>query len=739
MTKMKIITHLLLFIIILICHNAFAQKQNNQWRFGNGGAIDFNTMPPSFVTGCPISTPEGSASVADRITGALLFYTDGVTVWNANNQVMPNGTGLFGGTPTLLSSTTAAVIVPKPGSNGLYYIVTIDEQSSNNGVRYSVIDMTLNGGLGDVVAGQKNIFLFQTNSEKLEVVPASDGLSFWLITHDTGGNTFFSFKIDNNGIQTNPVISQIGGTQGNGAGHIKVNKQFNKIAIGLLNLGAGSSTQIELFDFNNTTGIISNAIIWNYTFQVTLIYGVEFSPNGKVLYVSDLEGLVQYDITQSTPLAIENSAYQVSTGNNTSLQLGIDDKIYVNAGSLNAINCPNKLGAACGYQTNVIANQTGGGGYGLPKWVYYPKDTIALTSNSIAYSDSCFGNPTQFSIQNAAGISSVTWNFGDPNSGVNNTEVGFTANHTFSQVGNYNIRAILNNACGTDTLFLNALPIIDCNNVPPTITGIKLVGDTCAVPASLSLQAEGLSSSPYFFWNFGDPASGLNDTITITGLSPSPFPTHTFSSAGVYNVCVSFQEPGFPVSTVCRTISIGLCCTGIIASNDTCIQKNIPFSIITGATISNVSWDFGDPSSGLNNTSTLLTPTHLFSTAGTYTIRSIVNFSCGIDTIFKTISVANCDSIVEACKLFVPNVFTPNGDGTNDTFYPLTNCETEQYECLIFNRWGGLMFKSSNQSDKWDGKCNGTDCSSDVYVYLVTYKFPTEQTQSSYGTITLLR
>ena len=143
---MKSIKHLLLFTIMVMSQHAFAQKQNNQWRFGNSGGVDFNTIPPSNVSGAAITTSEGSASVADRTTGSLLFYTNGITVWNTNNQVMPNGTGLFGGTPALLSSTTAAVIIPKPGSNNLYYIVTIDEQSSNNGVRYSVVDMTLNSG-----------------------------------------------------------------------------------------------------------------------------------------------------------------------------------------------------------------------------------------------------------------------------------------------------------------------------------------------------------------------------------------------------------------------------------------------------------------------------------------------------------------------------------------------------------------------------------------------------------------
>ncbi len=731
---MKIVKHLILFIILVISHNSFAQKQNNQWRFGTAGAIDFNTLPPSFITGAALSTFEGSASVADRLTGALLFYTDGVKVWNANNQVMPNGMGLLGGTAALLSSTTAAVIVPKPGTNSLYYIVTIDEQSSNNGVRYSLIDMTLNGGLGDVVAGQKNIFLFQTNSEKLEVVPAADGLSYWLITHDIPGNIFFSFKIDNTGIQSTPIISQIGGTQGNGAGHMKINKQFNKIALGLLKLGSGSSTQIELFDFNNATGIISNAIIWNYTFQVALIYGVEFSPNGKVLYVSDLQGLVQYDITQPTPLAIENSAYQVSTSNNTSLQLGIDDKIYVNSGSLNAINCPNELGPACGYQTNVIANQTGGGGYGLPKWVYYPNDTLSLTSNSIAYSDSCFGNATQFAIQNTSGILSITWNFGDPTSGANNTAVGFTANHIFSQIGNYTVQAILTNTCGFDTIFLNALQIINCN--PTTIAGFNIIGDTCDVDARFNFQPIGTAQANSLTWTFDDPNSSTNSYISTPANPDAP---HTFSAAGTYNVCLTFQEPGFPVTSICRTVHIGQCCKGIISSNDTCLVDNISFSITTGATLSSITWNFGDPSSGANNTSNSSTPTHLFSATGTYNIRAIVNFSCGVDTIFKTLKITKCDSTIDVCKLYMPNAFTPNGDGINDKFNPSTICKFEHYEFFIFNRWGELLFETSNQTDKWDGKYKGAECPDGVYVYLIIFRFPTQQTKNAYGSITLLR
>jgi gliding motility-associated-like protein len=270
------------------------------------------------------------------------------------------------------------------------------------------------------------------------------------------------------------------------------------------------------------------------------------------------------------------------------------------------------------------------------------------------------------------------------------------------------------------------------------IAGIKISGDTCT-NFTISLQVLGTSSSPYFFWNFDDPTSGDQDTITITGLSSPPFPTHTFKSAGVYNVCVSFQEPGFTVTTVCRKLSIGLCCNGIISLSDTCLRNNIQFSIITGATIKSVNWNFDDPTSGTNNTSNALTPSHVFSSIGDYNIRSTVNFVCGIDSLFKTVRITMCDSLIEGCQLIVPSAFTPNLDGTNDMFYPLTICPTEYYEFSIYDRWGEQIFKTSNPSEKWDGKFNGLECSIGDYIYVITFKFARQKTRNTYGTIKLLK
>lgn len=104
------------------------------------------------------------------------------------------------------------------------------------------------------------------------------------------------------------------------------------------------------------------------------------------------------------------------------------------------------------------------------------------------------------------------------------------------------------------------------------ITGIKINGDTCNASEALAFQATGTSSSPFFFWRFGDPASGTNDTITIAGGSANPFPLHRFSAPGIYTICVRFQEPGLPVAEICRTVRIGLCCSGPATTSTTNIS-----------------------------------------------------------------------------------------------------------------------------------------------------------------------
>jgi hypothetical protein len=346
-----------------------AQNQNNFWVYGYQAGINFNTTPPSYEGGFAIQASEGAASVADPVTGELLFYTDGATVWNASNNPMPNGTGLLGSSSGELSSTTAAVICEKPGSSNQYYLITVDEQFSNGGVRYNVVDMTLNGGLGDIVAGQKNISIFATTSEKLCIVPNAQGNGFWLLTHDLPGESFYAFSITAAGISTTPVVSTLGGTHGNGAGFLKVSPQFDRVAIANIFF-----QDAEVFDFDYNTGTLSNPIILSLPTVGAAggAYGIEFSCSGNLLYVSDGSNLFQYDLTLGNASAIMAGAFSVLSNvfSCYGLQLGPDRKIYVSNGALDVINDPDVPGAGCNYQQNAIPNQETGGGWGLPQWVY---------------------------------------------------------------------------------------------------------------------------------------------------------------------------------------------------------------------------------------------------------------------------------------------------------------------------------------------------------------------------------
>jgi hypothetical protein len=368
---------LLLALSLLSASISHAQNQNNFWVYGYQAGINFNTNPPSYEGGFAIQASEGAASVADPITGELLFYTDGVTVWNASNNPMPNGTGLLGSSSGELSSTTAAVICEKPGSNNQYYLITVDEQYSNGGLRYSVVDMTLNGGLGDIVAGQKNIAIFSTNAEKACIVPNAAADGFWLLAHDSPGDTFYAFAITAAGINTTPVATTLGGTHGNGAGFMKFSPQFDRVAIANLFF-----QDAEVFDFDNSTGTLSNPIILSLPTVGAAggAYGIEFSCSGNLLYVTDGSNLFQYDLTLGNASAIMAGAFSVLSNvfSCYGLQLGPDRKIYVSNGALDVINNPDVPGAGCNYQPNAIPNQETGGGWGLPQWVYRVGDTTLV-------------------------------------------------------------------------------------------------------------------------------------------------------------------------------------------------------------------------------------------------------------------------------------------------------------------------------------------------------------------------
>ena len=155
-----------LFCLLLLFSTCLltAQNETANWYFGDNAGVTFNSGTPVALLDGQLSTTEGCATISNS-SGQLLFYTDGITVWDKTHAIMPNGTDLLGDP----SSSQSAIIVPKPGSINTYYIFTVDNEGGPNGLQYSELDLSLNSGNGDVTAN-KNVLLSTPTSEKISAV-----------------------------------------------------------------------------------------------------------------------------------------------------------------------------------------------------------------------------------------------------------------------------------------------------------------------------------------------------------------------------------------------------------------------------------------------------------------------------------------------------------------------------------------------------------------------------------------
>jgi hypothetical protein len=188
-----------LFLVIFVQINTSVHGQNefNIWYFGGNAGLDFNSGTPALLTNGALNTSEGCATVSNS-SGQLLFYTDGLNVWNANHVVMPNGSGLAGNP----SSTQSAIIVPKPGSATIYYIFTSDGINA----RYSEVNMALASGLGDVTS-VKNIFLASNVHEMVTAVKHVNNADYWVIFRVYNSNQYKVFSTTSAGVNTSAVTS----------------------------------------------------------------------------------------------------------------------------------------------------------------------------------------------------------------------------------------------------------------------------------------------------------------------------------------------------------------------------------------------------------------------------------------------------------------------------------------------------------------------------------------------------
>ncbi|KGO94910.1 T9SS C-terminal target domain-containing protein [Flavobacterium subsaxonicum] len=483
-------------IAVLLCSFAgFAQKQGAIWYFGGFAGLDFNSGAPAVLTDNALSTGEGCSTISDA-NGNLLFYTNGVKIYNKNHQVMANGGDLQGS----ISSSQAAIIVKKPLAADIYYIFTTQSFDGYMplGLNFYEVDMSLNNGLGQMVAknwvpaGQPNPApIYTPVAEKITAVKHADGEKVWVITHGADNSQdFVAYLISSTGVSTTPVISSVGTVydnyfipvglleENNLTGCLKASPDGTKLASAI---GYNSSMFVttplltkglELLDFDAATGVVSNAQM----ISTLKSYGVEFSPNSQVLYASSTTSLnpnqiYQYDVTLATTAAIQASQTLITTqaGIGT-LQLGIDGKLYgaklMGGSALHVINKPNVLGGACDFQGSAVPLGSASCYNGLPNFL------TSLFAEEIEFNGVCAGSPTMFNVSPYSNIQSATWNFGDPTSGTANTSTNVMPSHTYSQGGTYTVTVDFVSFGGqslqiTDTVIIAPAPVA---NTAPNLT-----------------------------------------------------------------------------------------------------------------------------------------------------------------------------------------------------------------------------------------------------------------------------
>ncbi len=236
-----------------------------------------------------------------------------------------------------------------------------------------------------------------------------------------------------------------------------------------------------------------------------------------------------------------------------------------------------------------------------------------------------------------------------------------------------------------------------------------ICGTTTASFQNNSTGSAGLA----FNWYFGDPSTTA-DTSHVTT------PSYSYPGTGSYSVTLVAYVSNKPLcnDTVTTVVSISNAFTAAfsftpIACSDNLVHFEGSVQNPPG-TNPEWSWNFGD-----GTTSTSNNPSHNYTAGGSYQVTLITQIPNSINCI-DTLSAQTIDIITNP-ELYIPNTFTPNGDGHNDVFR-VRGPNFAIYYFAVYNRWGELMYETTDPSQGWDGNYKGKPSDPGVFGYYVKAK-----------------
>lgn len=697
--------HLVFILIFLMtCWTAiFGQNQNNKWTFGYGVGIDFNSgVATPFKDS--IKTESACASVSN-FSGDLMFYTNGVSVWNRHHMVMTNGSGLLGDSQASVSQ--GAVIVPFVNDTNRFYIFYMKNYANTqeDDLYYSVVDMSLDNGLGDLVPGTKNTWIASGMSSALTTVPGLD-CNVWLVTHMRQDNVVISYEINDTGINTTkPVVSVGGHWQADYAYETSVMKTSpNYDQIGISNFTTSQEyntivlySSIELMDFNRATGQITGTKMLDSSssFVTSLLdnfLSLEFSPDGSKLYACapflalyGQSSVFQYDLSLGNWPAIQASKTALFNPVLVSdLKRGPDGRIYVTssfgvpATQLDVINDPNLPGLSCSYTPGGFSLQNGTSATTLlPTYVAYPDPKIF--SNRLD-TFVCIGDRLSMSLPKGY------YYYYFQGQRLDTTTVFIdTPGVYYFEYGNYCERHL-------DTLHFGNYQLM------ASLRDTNL----CSNAFDVNLNASGLNpAGTNYIWSDGTRGP------SIEVVQPGSYWVEMSINGCVDTGYVAIGEILAP------QVSLG---------SDTTICRGEMLTL-EGPAADSFVWQNGSQSRTFD-----------VKYSGQYSLTAYKD-GCA-DSGAIVVSMVDCD-----CRLFVPNAFSPNGDGINDRFEPQLDCNIGKYSfrISIYNRWGKRIFISYRPEDSWDGTVSGQNADVGSYFYRIEYRNSQGQPFFKQGDLTLLR
>lgn len=528
-----------LFALTLTVNAQDLSRHN--WYFGTGGqVIRFNRInnTPSLTTQPNALGLGGSAVATDATNANMLFYTNGVQVFDATHTQMPNGFGLAGNP----SGNQPVVVCPVPGAANQYYIFTNSASFPAGGtIVVSTVDMGAFGNsvfpappIGDVTVKNQTVGLAAgSRSEAMIVIPHDNGTDYWLITHENNTDNYTVTHVQPGGVFNHTTFIGLTGGLGISAGNFAYHAPGGRLAV----VPQTADRNIIILDFDTATGVLSfNQFVFNSAHATAnALYDAEWSPNGRFLYFSRLNDsgtdaqVLQFDLLN--PTSSLAPVLPVNVLRSYGLQLAPDTTIYhlyeASPGIFHVgrINEPDSLAASAAYQAIAFASNPNFNGRQFPAFSPAVPINLSVTFTS---SGNCSATPVSFYPTVTPAADSLVWDFGDGNGASQWSPI-----HTYQSGGAYPV---------TVTAFLGGFTAsyTATVNITQFDLQLNLVQDTTACKCELPVN-NGIPPCP------NNTADDFRVTVQIQGGTPTSViwsngdtgPTLTPDSAGYYYVVVT--------------------------------------------------------------------------------------------------------------------------------------------------------------------------------------------------------